>query len=298
MQQPRTSYFDWMQRFSSQQACLEELARHRWPNGFLCPRCGHDQASWLSTRGLHQCARCRHQSSVTAGTLFHHTRIALPKWFAAVYLMSADKGGISALRLSKLIGVSWPTAYRVLRRLRQAMGDRDGVYRLGGLVELDDAFIGGRRPGKRGRGAAGKTPILVGVEHRGPRMGYVTIEAVDSVSRAQVQRFAAHHLTAGEVVRTDALAALRGVARRQRHQPRVTPPQMANEWLPKVHLAISLLKRFLLGTFHGVSPTYLQEYLDEFAFRFNRRFWEAQLPQRLLEAAVSHTPIPMRLKYV
>lgn len=137
MQQPEMRYFEWTQRFSTREACLEEIARHRWLRGVLCPR-------------------CRYQASVTAGTLFHKTHVPLPKWFAALYLMSTDKGSISALRLSKLLGVSWPSAYRMLCLLRQAMRDRDRCYALSGPIELDDAFVGG----KRGRGARGKTPVL------------------------------------------------------------------------------------------------------------------------------------------
>ena len=121
MKQPPTSFLDWQRQFGSEAACMRELARHRWPQGFLCPWCGNDQAYLLSRRRLRQCARCRHQVSVTAGTVFEHTKLPLPKWFAAIYLMATDKGGISALRLSKLIGVSWPTAQSMLRKLRRAM---------------------------------------------------------------------------------------------------------------------------------------------------------------------------------
>lgn len=295
MQQPEMSYFEWTQRFSTREACLEEIARHRWPQGFLCPRCGHDHAHVLARDAKRQCARCRYQVSVTAGTLFHKTHIPLPKWFAAIYLMSADKGGISALRLSKLLGVSWPSAYRMLRLLRLAMRDRDRCYPLSGLIEVDDAFVGGKRPGKRGRGAQGKTPVLFAVEQRGAAAGYLAATVLpEGVTQTPVSAFARRHLAPGSTLRTDALPALRSLGRSHAHQARVTPPEEAGEWLPKVHLVIANFKRFLLGTFHGVSPRYLGEYLDEFVYRFNRRHWEAQLPQRLLETAVSHVPIPMR----
>lgn len=297
MQQPAMSYFDWSRRFATQAACLEEIARHRWPNGFLCPRCGHDHAFVLSRGHKRQCARCRYQVSVTAGTVFHRTHVPLPKWFAAIYLMSVDKGGVSALRLSKLLGVSWPTAYRMLRLLRRAMHDRDRCYRLSGLIEVDDAFLGGRRPGKRGRGAAGKTAVLLAVERRGKAAGYLAAQVLSGgVKQAAVREFARYHVASAGRLRSDALPALAGLGEHHAHEPRTTPPELASHWLPKVHLMIANLKRFVLGTFHGVSGAYLQEYVDEFVYRFNRRHWENQLPQRLLETAVAHEPIQLRLR--
>ncbi|HYW76787.1 MAG TPA: IS1595 family transposase, partial [Gammaproteobacteria bacterium] len=179
MKQSEMSFLEWTHRFTTQQACLAEIEHHRWPEGFLCPRCGHDKAYRLSQRThKYQCAQCRYQISVTAGTVFHSTHLPLPKWFAAIYLMSADKGGISALRLSKLIGVSWPSAYQMLRLLRRAMADRDRSYWLSGLVEVDDALVGGRRAGKRGRGAAGKTPVLLAVENHGAHAGYLAAQVL------------------------------------------------------------------------------------------------------------------------
>ena len=133
----------WQQRFGTEEACIEALRQQRWPNGFQCPKCGHDHGHWIVTRKVYQCGRCRQQTSVTAGTLFHSSNVPLVQWFLAIYLMVCDKGGLSALRLSKQIGVSWITAHRMLRKMRHAMADRDSIYRLGGLVELDDAFVGG-----------------------------------------------------------------------------------------------------------------------------------------------------------
>ena len=157
MQQPPTSFLEWTRKFAAEESRLAELERRKWPGGFVRPRCGHDRAHVLQRRRLHQCAACRRQFSATAGTVFEHTKLPLAKWFAAIYLAAADKGGVSALRLSKMIGVSWPTAQSMLRKLRRAMGDRDRSCRLTGLVEADDALVGGRRAGQarpRRRGQA------------------------------------------------------------------------------------------------------------------------------------------------
>ena len=295
MQQAPTDFLDWRKRYGTERACRVALERLRWPQGFVCPSCGHDRAYRLKYRHLHQCQGCRHQVSAIAGTIFENTNLPLTKWFAAMYLMAADKGGISAMRLSQMIGVSWPTARSMLRKLRVAMGDRDRGYDLQGLVELDDALVGGRRRGKRGRGAAGKTAVLFAVERRQKGAGYLAAKAVPRVDQQQVQAFS-ERLSAHATVRSDGLPALRALAHTHQHQPKNTPPELADEWLPMVHIVISNFKRFVLGTFHGVSSHYLQEYLDEFVFRFNRRSWQDQLPLRLLQAAIDHAPAPMRLK--
>jgi len=231
---------------------------------------------------------------VTAGTLFENTKLPLTKWFQAIYLMSADKGGISALRLSKMIGVSWRSAQRMLRKLRTAMGDRDGQYCLSGLIEVDDAYLGGKRAGKRGRGAAGKTPVMVGVERRADQSGFGTVQVVEKIDHAAVKQFA-ERIEPGATVRSDAYPALNILGRHCEHEARVTPPEKAGQWLPKVHMVIGNLKRFLLGTFHGVSATYLQEYIDEFVYRFNRRWWEDQKSPQWSRAATHHSAVAIQV---
>ena len=293
MKTEEIGFFEWQERFSTDEACAEFLAKKRWPKGFQCPRCGHHKAHLITTRHLYQCASCRHQVSVTAGTLFHASNLPLRKWFWAIYWMGTDKGGISALRLSKLLRVSWPTAHRMLRKLRIAMGDRESTYRLTDWVEIDDALVGGKHSGKRGRGAEGKTAVLVACEDHGEHAGFLSMEVVNSVSKTNVADFAKRHLVSDQTVFTDALPALNSLAEEHLHCPRVTPPEQASEWLPWVHVAIANLKRFLLGTYHGVATTYVQEYLNEFCYRFNRRFWEQQIPTRLINLCVEHEAIKL-----
>jgi len=242
----------------------------------------------------YECASCHRQTSVTSGTIFHATKLPLAKWFWAIYWVGTDKGGISALRLSKLIGVTWRSAYRILRQLRTAMGNRDSIYRLSEIVELDDAMVGGKKPGKRGRGAEGKVSVLIACENKNGNPGFIAMEAVDSVSMKNIENFVKRRIKAKQTVRTDGLPANNGVAPHVTHISKITPPEMANEWLPWVHAAIANLKRFLLGTFHGTSKRYLQDYLNEFCYRFNRRFWEAEIPNRLLRLCVDHLPVARR----
>lgn len=291
MKAAECSFYEWQQRFETEERCLQHLASLRWPEGFQCPHCGHDQGYFTASRGHYECAACHRQSSVTAGTLFHATKLPLLKWLWAIYWVAADKGSISALRLSKLIGVTWRSAFRLLSKLRTAMGHRDTLYRLSQIIELDDAFIGGKRPGKRGRGAEGKTSVLIGCENRDGKPGFVAIEAVAAVTKQTVADFARRRIKPAQPVRTDALAALNGLMPHVIHIKQVTPPEKAKSWLPWVHIVIANLKRFLLGTYHGIGPNYLQGYLDEFAYRFNRRFWEPEIPNRLLRLCVDHLPI-------
>ena len=186
MKQQSTNLLDWCRKYSTEKACKEALARQHWKHGFACPKRGHDRACRFKYRHLRQCVSCQHQVSPTAGTIFKHSKVPLTKWFAEIYLMSTDKGGISVQRLSKMIGVQWRTAHRMLRKLRQAMGDRDRVYDLHGLVELDDAYIGGRKSGKRGRGAEGKKPVLFAVERCPKAMGFMAAQKVECVSSEPV----------------------------------------------------------------------------------------------------------------
>ena len=294
MKAQETSFYDWQEKFSSADKCMAHLAKLRWPNGFQCPQCGHDHGYCWKQHDRYECASCHRQTSVTSGTLFHATKLPLTKWFWAIYWMGTDKGGISALRLSKLIGVTWRSAYRILSKLRTAMGNRDSIYRLSEIIELDDALVGGKRSGKRGRGAEGKVSVLIACENKNGRPGFVAMEAVTSVSKKSIGDFAKRRIKASQTVRTDGLPANQGVSIHVTHISKVTPPEMANEWLPWVHVAIANLKRFLLGTFHGTSKRYLQDYLNEFCYRFNRRFWEAQIPNRLFRLFVDHLPVAFR----
>jgi transposase-like protein len=293
MKTPKISLLEWQERYGTEEACADTLFKYRWPNGFICPRCGNDSSWYITTRKVYQCSECRHQVSVTAGTLLHGTNLPLVKWFWAIYLVAADKGGISALRLSKHIGVSWPTARSILKKIRTAMADRDSPYRLlDELIELDDTYVGGKKAGKRGRGAEGKKPVIVAVEHRPKGAGFAAMEAVDTVSGKEIENFLKRHLKSGRVVRTDAFPAMNIVEKSHEHEKKVTPPEETGTWLPLVHIIIGNMKTFLNGTFHGVTHKYLQEYLDEFCYRFNRRLWEPELPFRLLNACLAHSPVP------
>ena len=150
--------------FGTEERCRAALVRLRWPDGFVCPSCGHRGHCDLAGRGLYQCNRCKRQTSPTAGTIFHATKLPLTLWFAAIHLIVTAKNGVSSVELGRRLGVKQPTAWSMKHKIMAVMARREGETRLGGRVEMDDAYLGGRRSGgKRGRGAAGKTPFVAAV---------------------------------------------------------------------------------------------------------------------------------------
>jgi len=293
MQTKATNLLKWQKTFKTETSCINYLIKLRWPNGFTCPKCNNDSGYYHAKRRHFECAQCHKQTSVTCDTLFHGSKVPLLKWFWAIYHVSCDKGGISALRLSKEVDINWRTAFHMLRKIRIAMGNRNNIYGLNGTVELDDAYVGGKKAGKRGRGAGGKVSVLVACENHNGIPGFMAMKVIDSVSIEEIKRFTTEQISSSATVRTDAYPSNNGVALHATLEKKVTPPEFVDQWLPWVHVAIANLKRFILGSFHGTSTRYVQEYLNEFCYRFNRRFWEDQIPTRLLALCASHTKVSL-----
>lgn len=267
------SLAEFQERFSAEEACAAYLAQSRWPESFLCPRCGGKESYQLPLRRLFQCKACDYQVSLTAGTIMHRTRVPLTQWFRAAYLMTTLTPGISALQLQRQLGLgSYRTAWMMLHKLRKATV-HPGREKLHGEVEIDDTYVGGKEEGVVGRQVQTKTPVVAAVEVRGRASSRLRLRALGDVSAASLLPFVQEVVAPGSVVYTD---GWRGYARlgRKGYQHRVRPVkdgQDPSRVLPRVHRAISNLKSWLQGTHHGVSPKHLQPYLDEFAFRFNRR---------------------------
>src|SRR3990170_3820370 len=201
------SLLEFQRRFSTEQACQQALEQARWPNGFACPRCGHGKASGIATRRLLQCRGCRYQVSLTAGTILHKTRTPLVKWFWAIWMVAQDNGGVSALRLARQLELRYRTAWTMLHKLRKAMGQRDATYTLTGSIEMDDAFFGGAAAGKRGRGAANKTKVVVMVESREEHAGFIGMKTVAKTDRAEIGAAATAKIEPGQEIHTAGLAA-------------------------------------------------------------------------------------------
>ena len=292
MKREAINLVEFQRRFGSEGACEEQLYRMRWPGGYRCPRCGHRKASYHGTRRLYQCRACRYQASLTAGTVFHKTRTPLTKWFLMIFLMARQKSGVSMLSLQRMLEIkSYKTVWMMAHKIRQAMADRDARYKLAGLIEMDDAFIGPSKPGKGGRGALGKAKVLVAVETRDGKSGFAKMLMVKSVSGQEITSLAWTSFEGDVTAKTDGWPAYRALKEAGHdHQPSVVGRgKQAVKVLPWVHTLIANIKGNLRGVHHGVSNKHLQRYLDEFCYRFNRRFWEGQLFYRLATACVNST---------
>ena len=282
--------------FGTEAACRAYLARLRWPDGFRCPRCGLGKA-W-EVRGLWECAACGCQTSVTAGTIFQDTRTPLPVWFRAMWWVTTQKNGASALGLQRVLGLkSYETAWTWLHKLRRAMV-RPGRDLLTGSVEVDESYVGGEEAGLPGRLNLKKALIVVAAQEDGPGIGRIRMRLIIDASSESLVPFVKDSVAPGSLIHTDGwrgYSPLEGkgydhevtvVSRKKK------PP---SELLPRVHLVISLLKRWLMGTHQGaVSQKHLDYYLDEFTFRFNRRRSKSRgkLFFRLAQQAVAIDPVP------
>jgi hypothetical protein len=277
-------------RFRSDAACIDYLAKVRWPSGFVCPRCGQSD-SWQTSRGLWHCRRCAAQTSVTAGTIFHGSRKPLVLWFRVMWHITSQKYGANALGLNRALNLgSYETAWQWLHKLRRAMV-RSGRDQLAGPVQVDESYVGGRKkPGKRGRGAEGKAIVAMAVEDKGPEgIGRIRLGHVSDASNEALGGFVSTMVAKGSVIMTDNWSGY------------LTLPSLgykrviaASEDLVLPHLVASLLKRWLLGTYQGaVKPTHLAYYLDEFTFRFNRRTSRSRgkLFYRLVQQALMADPV-------
>ena len=303
MQYPR-SVGELRSWFATDADCLDYLDWLRWPNGFVCPQCGH-AGGWLVADGRYKCAGCGKRTSVTAGTLFDRRRTPLTVWFEACWLFASGKDGISALSLQRSLEIgSYATAWAMLHRLRSVLV-RPGRDRLAGTVEVDETYIGGEEPGLRGGRAKGKK-VLVGVaiEVLVPRgFGRCRMQILTDASAATLQAFLTANVQPGTRVITDGWQGYRGIDKLgYSHEPRSQRAAKARgedpgKLLPGVHRVASLAKRWLLGTHQAsVADAHLQSYLDEFVFRFNRRQSRARgmLFYRVLELAVDHAPVRYR----
>jgi transposase-like protein len=294
------SYGELLTWFPDDEACRDYLDWLRWRAGWRCPACGGDQG-WLLSNGRRECAECGRQTSVTAGTLFHHARTPLTVWFAAAWQMTSQKHGVSALGLQRALGLgSYQTAWAMLHRYRTAMV-RPGRERLGGLVEVDETYVGGVEEGVDGRQTETKSTVAIAIEIKQPTgFGRVRMQHVPDVSQESLVPFVCGAVEPGATVHTDGWQAYWTVPDHGYEHKRTVMRQQsdpAHVVMPGVHRVSSLLKRWLLGTHQGsVSPDHLDAYLNEFTFRFNRRGSRRRglLFYRLLEQAVVTDPVTYR----
>jgi len=295
------SLAEFFKQFGSQAQCHTTLFEWRWSRGFVCPECGYSGYCTIAARNVYQCHRCHHQTSVTSGTIFEHTKLPLTTWFLGMYLLTQSKNGISALQMKRQLGIGYNAAWRMKHKLLQVMKERDDSQPLSGHVQMDDVYWGGERHGgKRGRGAADKTPFVAAVQTN--QMGHpiaMRFTKLKGFRTDEITRWAKRHLTPDCRVVSDGLHCFRGVeAAGCSHQSIVTgggPASVTLDSFTWVNTMIGNVKNSMHGTYHAVSSKHLPRYLAEYCYRFNRRFKLEDMIHRLGYMALKTPPMPQNL---
>jgi transposase/transposase-like protein len=301
--QPGFSLTEFIEQYRTEEQCEAALVQARWPEGFQCPRCNsrlfgeiHD-----NRRKRYQCKDCRHQTTATAGTIFEATKVPLTRWFQAIYFITHAKTGVSAMELGRHIGVSYPTSWKIKHKIMQAMQERDNQYLLRGIVQLDDAYLGGELSGgSAGRGSENKVPFVAAVElNEMNRPIRIKMNQVTGFTLEAIKDWSEKHVVPGSTVTTDGLGCFRGVVQAGcKHIAKIVgglkPKDLPLfQWLNTI---LGNIKTGLTGTFHAFKfNKYADRYLAEISYRFNRRFNLKTLHQRLLIAALACPPCPERL---
>ena len=292
---PRTLR-EFRRQFSSDAACLEYLAQSRWPEGFICPKCGGKKYWVIKEPFGYECGGCGRRTSPMAGTAMHRSHVGIQEWFWAAYLVTTHTPGFSAKQLERQIGCQYKTAWFVLHRLRRAMVN-DARSRLSGSVEADETIVGGPVRGKRGRAVTDlttKTLVFGAVEVIGytdkhmesaGKAGRIRLATAAKADEELIGQFLMQNVEEGSMIQTDGWRGYSKTAL-SKYRHRQNPGMRASH----IHRAFGNLKTWLNGTHHGVDPKYLQAYLDEFAFRFNRRKTPMAAFQTLLGIATCKSP--------
>jgi len=289
----KINLLDFQNNFQNEKSCIDYLIKMRWPNGIKCPSCGGEKFYKISTRRAFECKKCGKQTYVTADTVFHKSGVELQKWFWMIFLIGTSKKGVSMLYLQKQLGIkSYKTAWLMCHKIRKAMAERNDLYSLHGVAQVDEIFIGGKqtRALQREKGD-NKTPFLIAVEEdlRGnPR--YLSFEELESIYENHIVEALEKTVAKNSKIKSDGRKSYAKITQKgYEYNPMNASkkPDETHEHLRWVNTITSNLKRYLLSTHHGAFPKYRKAFLEEFAWRFNRRFWPYQTFDRLLYACIN-----------
>ena len=270
---------EFITKYGTEDKCQQALFRARWPFGYQCNDCGHHNYCFIQSRKVYQCTRCKHQTSVTRNTIFHSTNLPLTKWFLAMFLIVTGKNGISALELSRQIGVSYNTAWSMKHKIMQAMVEHDNQIKLEGLVTVDDTYLGGQRKnGKRGRGSENKQPFIAAVcltEEGHPRE--VKLTPVEAFTKKEMNKWASENLDSRCIIVSDGLSCFNafGDVGEHKHIKVVMKPDPVTGEIPYftwLSTIVGNVKSAITGTYRSSRKGYCRRYLAEFQYRLNRRF--------------------------
>lgn len=284
--------------FPDDKACLRFLEEVRWKTTFVCQSCGGNEY-WSKSSGLRRCKSCRFDNSVKVGSVFESSRLSLKTWFYAIWWITVQKTGVSALGLQRNLGLgSYRSAWLLLHKIRNATIHADRSF-LAGEVEVDEAFIGGFKSGKRGRGSEGRQLIVIAAECVGKRrVGRIRIQKINDASAKTLEKFIVGTISKGSVIYTDGWRGYNDVTGLgYKHVATKSATVDPDELLPRINSVTALFKRWLLGTLHGrLDEKHMDSYFEEFVFRFNRRTSKArgQLFQRVIENSFRVSPAPYK----
>jgi predicted RNA-binding Zn-ribbon protein involved in translation (DUF1610 family) len=295
-----TSLIEFQAAFGTEAACAAYLAEQRWPNGFVCPACGSLRAWVLKTKAhTYECADCGRQTSVTAGTILHDSKLPLTTWFLAAFLIATHSNGLSARQLQFMLGLgSYRTAWMLAGKLRRAMVDPQRAP-LSGRIEADESTLPLRTKddppaGGGGRSLEGKMAIAGAVEISDGVVGRLRLQVIDDYSAETLHAFRTGAAAPGSELRTDGWSGYPGAPGLD-HDPHVVGTMAAHVILPTIHTVFSNVKSWAKGVYHGLRRPHLQSYLDEFVFRFNRRRTPHAAFRSILRIAAAIKPVPYNM---
>lgn len=295
-------------QFPDEESCKHKYKEVRDKVGVICSGCGSKEHYWKRDKWQYECKSCKRRTTLRSGTVMHGSQMPFRYWFIAIHLLTSTKKSFSALELQRQFGHKfYEPVWEMLHKLRQVMGKRDGEYELAGVIELDEGFFTtikpveeNEKPLKRGRGSQKKSKVLVMVESvpvegkttkkgKPRKVGHIKMEVIDDLKAKTINRRVNASISKCSVIDSDnstSYVKLKDIVKE--HNPVVISKEKVSEMLPWVHLAISNAKRLLLDIHHDVEPQYLQGYLNEFCYKFNRRYFGEKLFDRLLLACVSY----------
>jgi len=293
--------------FPDEDSCKSKFKAYREHIGVVCPKCGSTDHYWKQDKMSYECKECSYRQSLKANTVMHKSKLPFRYWFIAMHLLTSTKNSFSARELQRQLGHKrYHPVWHMLHKLRETMGKRDGEYILAGRIELDEGYFSTEtpesekdKPLKRGRGSQRKSKVLVMAEStfaepkkigdKPRRVGYLKMKVIEDLKKetinTQVQELASN-VTEIDTDDSTSYVDLKNFV--PRHNAQVIPKEKVGEVLPWVHIAISNAKRMILNTYHDIKPEFLQKYLDEFCYKFNRRYYGEALFNRLLVACVSY----------
>jgi hypothetical protein len=283
---------EFSERFADDQSCMNYLAELKWPQGFVCEKCGNKKYCPGKLMQTRQCTICGYQATPTSGTLFHKIKFPLLKAFYIIYFMSTNKKGISSTELSRKLGLRQKTCWLFRRKVAHAMKSGKS-HPLEGSVEVDEMVIGQQEEGVKGRKKGNKKLVVIAIERKGKGISRMYAREIDSAGSKHIKPFFEDFIAKNAHIRTDKWAAYKSIKKQYPNlKQEKSAPKGRN--FGDMHRVIMMFKAWLRGMHHSVVN--LQDYLDEYAYRFNRSLMQENIFDNLLDRAVKHPPLPLTSK--